>query len=299
MFSGRRHPSDAQLLAAVDRELSLDVAAGVDAHLRECRACADRADAYRRALASLVAARDASPFHTTADLANARRALLAAVRPEAGSAASPAPLAVRHGRPLLWPLAGAALVVLGVVAGLLFFTGHHRRGSSLDRIADAGGPLPIASLTPGAVRDIPVPVLCAGDVAEERTIPPNMRAQVLRAYRMEHVPADQFELDYLITPQLGGATAAANLWPERYGAHAWNARVKDQLETLLPSLVCRGEVDLRSAQREIADNWITAYKKYFKTDRPVETVADVRERDTDALALDGARFRLISFTPIK
>ena len=156
--------------------------------------------------------------------------------------------------------------------------------------------MPIAALTPGATRDVPVPVLCAGGVDEARPIPSNMRAQVLRAYRMEHVPADEFELDYLITPELGGATAAANLWPERYGSHAWNARVKDQLETLLPSLVCRGDVDLKAAQREIAANWIAAYQHYFKTDRPIQSAADAR---IFGVALTGARFRLIWFVPIR
>jgi hypothetical protein len=53
----------------------------------------------------------------------------------------------------------------------------------------------------------------------------------------------------------------------------WNARVKDQLELLLPSLVCRGAVDLSTAQRDIAVDWIAAYKKYFHTDRPVTVQA--------------------------
>jgi len=52
--------------------------------------------------------------------------------------------------------------------------------------------------------------------------------------------------------------------------------VKDELEGLLPTLVCRGAVDLATAQREIAANWIAAYKKYFHTDRPVIAEAGVR-----------------------
>lgn len=293
MFSNRRHPSDEQILSVVDREASVEVAAGVGEHLRECRACAARADAFRDALASLIAAQDASPFDTTADLARARRRLMSGVSREMGLAASPTPAAPRGGRPPLRSLMAAATVVLGVAAGVVYFTSHH----PADPHSLADGPLPIPSLTPGATRDITVPVLCSGEVAEERAIPPNMRAQVLRAYRMEHVPAAEFELDYLITPELGGATAAANLWPERYGVHAWNARVKDQLETLLPSLVCRGEVDLKAAQREIAANWITAYKKYFRTDRPIQAVADLGESRDHALPVAAARFLLISSAP--
>ena len=91
---------------------------------------------------------------------------------------------------------------------------------------------------------------------------------------MEGLPDADYELDYLITPELGGSSDRRNLWPERYGARVWNARVKDELERLLPTLVCRGAVDLADAQRDIAANWIAAYQKYFHTDRPV--IAEAR-----------------------
>ena len=60
-----------------------------------------------------------------------------------------------------------------------------------------------------------------------------------------------------------------NLWPERYTSRTWNARVKDQLEEMLPRLVCEGSVELPAAQRDIATDWIAAYKKYFRTERPL------------------------------
>jgi hypothetical protein len=34
-------------------------------------------------------------------------------------------------------------------------------------------------------------------------------------------------------------------------------------------MVCDGSIDLEEAQREIAVNWIAAYKKYFHTDQPL------------------------------
>jgi hypothetical protein len=34
-------------------------------------------------------------------------------------------------------------------------------------------------------------------------------------------------------------------------------------------MVCRGDVDLATAQRDIATDWIAAYRKYFHADRPV------------------------------
>jgi hypothetical protein len=45
--------------------------------------------------------------------------------------------------------------------------------------------------------------------------------------------------------------------------------VKDALEDRLREMVCDGNLDLTVAQREIAQNWISAYKKYFHTERPL------------------------------
>jgi len=57
---------------------------------------------------------------------------------------------------------------------------------------------------------------------------------VLHDYRMDGIANEEYELDYLITPELGGSSDRRNLWPERYGSRVWNARVKDELEGLLP-----------------------------------------------------------------
>jgi hypothetical protein len=45
--------------------------------------------------------------------------------------------------------------------------------------------------------------------------------------------------------------------------------VKDALEDRLRELVCDGSLELAVAQREIAANWIAAYRKYFHTEKPL------------------------------
>jgi len=77
-------------------------------------------------------------------------------------------------------------------------------------------------------------------------------------------------VDYLITPALGGADDIHNLWPQSYSSTVWNARVKDSLEDRLREMVCEGRLDLATAQHDLSADWISAYKKYFHTDRPVE-----------------------------
>jgi hypothetical protein len=96
-----------------------------------------------------------------------------------------------------------------------------------------------------------------------------MAQQVFRRYGIRNPRPRTYEVDYLIPPSLGGSDDLRNLWPEPYSAGVWNARVKDALEDRLRWLVCDGKLDLATAQRDLSRDWIAAYKKYFRTDRPL------------------------------
>ena len=76
-----------------------------------------------------------------------------------------------------------------------------------------------------------------------------------------HRRAHRHEVDYLIPPALGRRTH--NFRPQSYAARVWNARVKAALEDRLRDMICDGKLDLATAQREIATNWLEAYKKHF------------------------------------
>jgi hypothetical protein len=72
-----------------------------------------------------------------------------------------------------------------------------------------------------------------------------------------------YEEDHLVPLCLVGAPQdPANLWPQPLIGE-WNAVRKDALETKLCRLACDGKVPLDEAQREIAADWIAAYKKYM------------------------------------
>src|SRR4051812_7013962 len=79
---------------------------------------------------------------------------------------------------------------------------------------------------------------------------------------MPNAEARAYEVDYLITPALGGADDIRNLWPQPYSRSPWNVYVKDALGDRLWRMVCGGEISLETAQHEIAGNWIAASKKY-------------------------------------
>jgi hypothetical protein len=134
--------------------------------------------------------------------------------------------------------------------------------------ANAEGPRPKAGLTPGETRPITIAEICHNSQAEVVTgnIPEETRRKVFSEYGIS-AHSDNFEVDYLITPDLGGARSIRNLWPQPYSAR-WNAHVKDDLEQRLHQLVCDGKVDLATAQHDIAVDWIGAYKKYVGTGVP-------------------------------
>ena len=102
-----------------------------------------------------------------------------------------------------------------------------------------------------------------------RVIPASVRQKVFESYGLPHARPDAYEVDYLITPELGGSADIRNLWPEPYARTVWNAHVKDELEDRLHEMVCDGSLDLETAQHDIASNWIAAYKKYFHADNPI------------------------------
>ena len=134
----------------------------------------------------------------------------------------------------------------------------------------AAGPLPNPHLTPGATTAAAISDMCSmnhDDVV--RPVPSVLQQTVFQEYGMKTTSAVNYEIDFLVSPGLGGAEDLRNLWPEpRYNTE-WNSFVKDQLEDYLHQSVCGGRISLVTAQQDIAGNWISAYKKYFHTERPL------------------------------
>ena len=111
--------------------------------------------------------------------------------------------------------------------------------------------------------------VCRSMPPKNRLVPASLQRKVFEEYGIAGAEPRAYEVDYLITPALGGADDIRNLWPQSYSSAVWNARVKDALEDRLHDLVCEGQLDLATAQRDISSDWIAAYKKYFDTDKPL------------------------------
>ncbi len=160
------------------------------------------------------------------------------------------------------------LVVGGLVGVFAIRSLWTRDGSARSALADQ--PVkPNHALTPGATRPVSMGDVCSMPHEEVvKAVSTDLRAQVFAEYGVAPAHAGDYEIDYLIAPGLGGSEDIHNLWPEPYHSSVWNARVKDQLEERLHQLVCAHMLDLDTAQKDIATDWIAAYKKYFHSYRP-------------------------------
>ena len=248
------HIPDGHLLQWADGETTDRRMAEIARHLEDCAKCRARHGELLRAMEEFSQARsDAFDFRTPSEpgAAGLMRARLAALASERNN---PGFWSGRHQA----ALAGLAAIVV-LAAGAVWMDGQGQY------------PLkPDAHLTPGATLSMSREQLCSAPESDGmRVVPASLAGEVFHNYGIRGPKPRNYEVDYLITPSLGGATDVRNLWPQPYSRGAWNARVKDALEDHLRTMVCRGAVDLSTAQHEISTDWIAAYRKYFHTSVPL------------------------------
>ena len=265
MRSNEKHLTDEQLLSAADGELVATRAREVQAHLTECESCRERAARLRVASANFA---EAHQRVLDGSLPPRRSPRARGLESQLADAWGRNPnRAWLRAAGLNW--AYVCMAILIAVLGLRLASGQLHLRNSQSILASSDGPLvPDAKLTPGAVQSLSAGQVCvAGGPAENRP-PAQLQQAVFHEYGMDGAAPQGYEVDHLITPALGGSEDIRNLWPESYSSE-WNAHVKDELEDYLHDEVCRGKLDLPTAQREIATNWISAYQKYFHTERPL------------------------------
>jgi hypothetical protein len=170
----------------------------------------------------------------------------------------------------------SALVFLGIAA-FRYVTSHHLIlwGASSTSPSTGTAANPDASLitrgfvqnlrmTPGDVLTIDRKQICMpGYTKTVRNVPSSLEHQVYNAYGIStHKPGD-YEIDHLISLELGGSNSVRNLWPESFKSQPLNAHVKDEIENKLHEMICNDQIDVAQTQREIAHDWTQAYAKYI------------------------------------
>jgi hypothetical protein len=165
----------------------------------------------------------------------------------------------------IWSAGARQLRVAGALAALLLLGWIGMKILPHRTLGADSGAIPNVSLTPGATNPVGIQEVCGSRLStNDPAVPDPLKREVLREYGVNDASANAYEIDYLVTPQLGGATNIRNLWPQPSLNTVWNARVKDALEDRLHNMVCSGQLDLATAQRDLSRNWVAAYKKYFK-----------------------------------
>jgi hypothetical protein len=127
-----------------------------------------------------------------------------------------------------------------------------------------GEPLNDLRVTPGVTFHVTVATICrSGYSTSVRDVPESEKNQVYAEYGITHHTTGQYEIDHLISLELGGSNAIGNLWPELNDHPHGYLNSKDILENRLHALLCTGKVSLRSAQTLIASNWVTTYHRFL------------------------------------
>ncbi len=258
------HPSDQELLLELEGELSPNAAKQVRTHIDACWTCRARRKELESAIVDFIRVHH-QEMDPKIPPAEGPRALLKARLAELSVSESPSRWFALP-RLAAWTLAAAACCLLAAAVFLARPTaGRYGRSRPQTFIVS----MPDSRLTPGAAILTTRLMVCAQANTKNKAVPVALQKKVFEEYGIVGAEPRAYEVDYLVTPALGGADDIRNLWPHSYSATVWNAQVKDALEDRLREMVCDGSLDLTEAQRAIAVNWIAAYKKCFHTDQPL------------------------------
>jgi hypothetical protein len=270
MLSRDSHASDELLLMELEGELSPRKAREVRAHVEACWRCRARRQELERSIADFIQAYQ-QDFDPRLPPAAGPRAMLKARLAQQAPAREPWRWFPRPHKSV-WAAAASilGLLVIGWFAAP-FVWQRPEVSRRMDRTYATGElslSTPNTALTPGATILLSRRAVCSQANVKNKEVPASVQRIVFEEYGLAQAQPPAYEVDYLVTPALGGADDIRNLWPHSYSS-VWNARVKDALEDRLRDMVCDGRLDLADAQREIATDWIGAYRKYFHTDRPL------------------------------
>ena len=121
--------------------------------------------------------------------------------------------------------------------------------------------VPDPAKTPGDVLTTDSDTICAkGYTKTVRDVPEPLKNQIYNSYGVLERQPGEYEIDHLVSLELGGSNSARNLWPQSYETKPLNAHTKDKLENRMHKLICDGKLDIKLAQEEIANDWKAALK---------------------------------------
>ena len=174
------------------------------------------------------------------------------------------------------PYRGVAAALLGFLFAAAFcgrLIPVFAQGAKARYRSHAGALLNDLNETPGAVRTLDRNQVCDGGSTKQfRNTTEKMKNDVYAEYGVdkhkalasgprpskEDAAKPLYEIDHLISLELGGEDDEKNLWPQPYYMHP-GAHEKDAVENYLHRQVCSGKMELQEAQRAIATDWYQVY----------------------------------------
>jgi hypothetical protein len=118
------------------------------------------------------------------------------------------------------------------------------------------GVLPDIACSPGTVLTTNVTTICkVGYTKTVRDVSVTTKKKVFAEYGISYSQHSNYEVDHIISLEIGGSNDIKNLYPESYTIKN-GARVKDVFENYLHRQVCSGSMTIQEAQKEISTNWL-------------------------------------------
>ena len=114
--------------------------------------------------------------------------------------------------------------------------------------------------TPGAVLITNTSIVCkVGYTKTVRDVSEATKKKVFSEYGIPYSQHSNYEVDHLISLEIGGGNDISNLWPEN-SKITDGSLTKDKFENYLHAQVCGGKMTIAEAQKEISTNWLVFYK---------------------------------------
>ncbi len=164
-------------------------------------------------------------------------------------------------RPLDSPSSGPSSTSIPSSSSPVLTTGGSLGTRTKTSGCDSQNALPDPACTPGAIFPAATKnkICVPGYSGETRDVTESEKNQVYNEYGIKTHKTGEYEVDHLISLELGGSNDISNLWPEpaepRPGFHE-----KDKVENYLHEQVCSGAISLTDAQYQIAHDWMAVYR---------------------------------------
>jgi hypothetical protein len=157
-----------------------------------------------------------------------------------------------------------ARAIFALVAAAAIFSACEATSRTSTSRDTSGAVMPNAALTPGDVLSTNVNEICVSGYAKRaRDVSTATKNQVYAEYGIISRAPGEYEIDHLVPLGIGGSNDVKNLWPQPTNPRPGRLE-KDALEDELHKRICDRSIDLRTAQSDIATDWVAAYRKYVQ-----------------------------------